>query len=214
MNQLKNILLVIFGFFLVILTIRSCHLQTKLDEVIEDRDFILDHPITKTDTVWEYVEKPKPLPNTVKPKKIIYSHNQPGTTVITQMSADYSHLDSTVTTQDIVGVDLSNHKLVFTFSDPTLGLNQTEYQIKPAEYRYIWVDGKLTAKRLPFIKRIEFKPYASLSYRPFHNLLDMDLGINLKFRNVTYSIGGNLFYYPKFQTNPGVDVKLTLSCTF
>lgn len=202
MNKLITTGLVVMLFISLVLTIRTCKLQKELDKAVEDKEFLLDHPITETETIWREVIKPKQLPNEVKPKTKIYSNDN--ITHSTEMNKD---------TDSIVGVDLNKSKLTFTFQNQD-GLHQSIFQIKPNEYHYVWVDGVLTAKRLSVFQRIEFKPYTSLSYRPFHNLLDLDLGISLKHGNVTYSIGGNLFYYPKYKSSPGIDAVVKISYQF
>lgn len=209
----KNTLLAIAGILLALLTIKTCKLENELQTSNGQLQTLIDHPVTKTDTVWEtkIIQPPKELPNEVKPAKVTlpkesqslggYNPSQTGMPAI-------SPRDS------LIGINLNKNKFILTFNNPDLGNHTSQFNIKPNEYQYIWVNGKLTAKRLPIIKRLELKPYTSLSYRPIHNLWDWDLGISFKTKSLNYNLGVNAFYYPKFQKNPGLDVQLRITYNF
>lgn len=209
----KNTLLVIAGILLALLTIKTCKLENELQTSNGQLQTLIDHPVTKTDTVWEtkIIQSPKELPNEVKPAKVTLPKESqslggynPGQTGMPAISPRDS----------LIGIDLNKNKFILTFNNPNLGNHTSQFNIKPNEYQYIWVNGKLTAKRLPIIKRLELKPYTSLSYRPIHNLWDWDLGISFKTKSLNYNLGVNAFYYPKFQKNLGLDVQLRITYNF
>ena len=68
----KNTLLVIAGILLALLTIKTCKLENELQTSNGQLQTLIDHPVTKTDTVWEtkIIQPPKELPNEVKPAKV------------------------------------------------------------------------------------------------------------------------------------------------
>ena len=68
----KNTLLAIAGILLALLTIKTCKLENELQTSNGQLQTLIDHPVIKTDTVWEtkVIQPPKELPNEVKPAKV------------------------------------------------------------------------------------------------------------------------------------------------
>ena len=218
----KNTLLVIAGILLALLTIKTCKLENELQTSNGQLQTLIDHPVTKTDTVWEtkIIQPPKELPNEVKPAKVTLPKESqslegynPGQG-ISEENLEKTGMPAISPRDSLIGIDLNKNKFILTFNNPDLGNHTSQFNIKPNEYQYIWVNGKLTAKRLPITKRLELKPYTSLSYRPIHNLWDWDLGISFKTKSLNYNLGVNAFYYPKFQKDPGLDIQLRITYNF
>ena len=209
----KNTLLVIAGILLALLTIKTCKLENELQTSNGQLQTLIDHPVTKTDTVWEtkIIQPPKELPNEVKPAKVTLPKESqslggynPGQTGMPAISPRDS----------LLGFNLNKNRFTLTFQNPSFGNHQSEYQIRPNEYQYTWADGKLTAKRLSIWKRLEVKPYSSLSYRPIHNLWDLEVGISFKTKSLNYNLGLNGFYYPRWQNHPGLDAQIRITYNF
>lgn len=227
----KDIALVALLVILCGLTIRTCNLdkhnrelQSELDSSNSTLAFLQDHPVIKTDTVFKdsaSITLPRPHQNVLKPSKVTHPKESksireinPDTQGVSEENlvnigtAGLSLMDS------LAGFDLNKNKITLTFSNTDFGYHTAEYQIKPTEYNYIWVDGKLTAKRLPLYKRLEVKPNISLSYRPFHNLWDLDAGLSFKTKSLNYNLGINAFYYPRWQSQPGIDAQIRITYNF
>lgn len=218
----KNTLLVIAGILLALLTIKTCKLENELQTSNGQLQTLIYHPVTKTDTVWEtkIIQPPKELPNEVKPAKVTLPKESqslggynPGQG-ISEENLEKTGMPAISPRDSLIGIDLNKSKFTLTFNNPNFGNHTSQFNIKPNEYHYTWVNGKLTAERLPFYKRLEFKPYTSLSYRPIHNLWDWDLGISFKTKSLNYNLGVNAFYYPKFQKDPGLDIQLRITYNF
>lgn len=222
MNKIKNLTLVVLLLILFGMTIKTCRLQ-KTNHLLEEEleishsvtAFLKDHPITKTDTVFKEVEEilpPKPLPNLVKPSKVVFPKDESST--IGNPQSD-SVINSSADLRGLIsGINLNKNIFTLTLGNSLSGIHQTEYKIKPNEYQYTWVNGQLTAKKLPLIKRLEIKPYTSLSYRPIHQLWDLEAGISFKTKSLNYNLGLSGFYYPKWQSHPGLDVQIRITYNF
>lgn len=227
----KDITLVALLVILCGMTIRTCNLdkhnrelQTELDSSNSSLAFLQDHPVIRTDTVFKdsaSIQLPRPHSNVLRPSKVTHPKESksirelnPGTKGISEENlvhtgeAGISQMDS------LAGFDLNKNKITLTFSNTDFGYHTAEFNIKPSEYNYIWVNGKLTAKKLPSYKRWELKPYTSLSYRPFHNLWDLDAGISFKTKSLNYNLGINAFYYPRWQSQPGIDAQIRITYNF
>lgn len=222
MNKIKNITLVVLLLILFGMTIKTCRLQ-KTNHLLEEEleishsvtAFLKDHPITKTDTVFKEVEEilpPKPLPNPVKPSKVVFPKDESST--LGSHSPD-SSINSAANLGGLIsGINLNKNTFTLTLGNIPSGIYQTEYKIKPDEYQYTWVNGQLTAKKLSLVKRLEIKPYTSLSYRPIHKLWDLEAGISFKTKSLNYNLGLSGFYYPKWQSNPGLDAQIRITYNF
>lgn len=87
-----------------------------------------------------------------------------------------------------------------------------EYTVNYSRYQYNYLDGKLTYKKTPFLKR--FNPVIQYTLRPVHNFHDLDLGLKYKTSKFNYEIGLNINYYPKLRDNLGLDPYLRISYNF
>ena len=203
-GKIKNILLIGLALVLAGMTITTCNLQRNLRDSDSRLQFLADHPVCKTETLYlapEKIEPPKSLGNEVIPKKVILPKVKPE--------------EDTPSFEDskIIGMDLNFHDLSFTLSNDSL--NQvTQYSIKPEEYRYVWVDGKLTAQKLSLAKRLDIRPNISLAWRPIHNLWDLEATVSFKTKSFNYNLGVNGFYYPRFQNHPGIDAIIRITYNF
>jgi hypothetical protein len=87
-----------------------------------------------------------------------------------------------------------------------------EYTVNYSRYQYNYLDGKLTYKKTPFLKR--FNPVIQYTLRPVHNLHDLDLGLKYNTSKFNYEAGLNINYYPKLRDNLGLDPYLRISYNF
>ena len=87
-----------------------------------------------------------------------------------------------------------------------------EYTVNYSRYQYNYLDGKLTYKKTPFLKR--FNPVIQYTLRPVHNFHDLDLGLKYKTSKFNYEAGLNINYYPKLRDNLGLDPYLRISYNF
>lgn len=225
MNKIKNITLVVLLLILFGMTIKTCRLQ-KTNHLLEEEleishsvtAFLKDHPITKTDTVFKEageISPPQPLVNLVKPSKVVFPKDEPSATLGSHSYSSDSTVNSAAHQGGLIsGINLNKNTFTLTLGNSLSGIHQTEYKIKPDEYQYTWVNGQLTAKKLSLIKKLEIKPYTSLSYRPIHKLWDLEAGISFKTKSLNYNIGLSGFYYPKWQSNPGLDAQIRITYNF
>lgn len=224
----KDIALVALLVITCGLTIRTCNLdkhnrelQIELDSSNSSLAFLQDHPVIRTDTIFKdsaSIQLPRPHSNVLKPLKVTHPTESksvkelnPGIQVSEEANtgtAGISLMDS------LAGFDLNKNKITLTFSNTDFGYHTAEFNIRPTEYNYIWVDGKLTAKKLPLYKRLNISPNVSLSYRPIHNLWDLDAGISFKTKSLNYNLGINAFYYPRWQSQPGLDAQIRITYNF
>ena len=87
-----------------------------------------------------------------------------------------------------------------------------EYTVNYSRYQYNYLDGKLTYKKTPFLKR--FNPVIQYTLRPVHNFHDLDLGLKYNTSKFNYEAGLNINYYPKLRDNLGLDPYLRISYNF
>lgn len=87
-----------------------------------------------------------------------------------------------------------------------------EYTVNYSRYQYNYLDGKLTYKKTPFLKR--FNPVIQYTLRPVHSFHDLDLGIKYNTSKFNYEAGLNINYYPKLRDNLGLDPYLRISYNF
>lgn len=216
--KIKNTLLALLILFSLGMTIRTCKLERELKTSEHSLQFLIDHPIVHTDTFYteaKNINPPKALPNEVIPSRVIHPNETKSLGGRPENTFEQVQDSSRLTSRDsLIGIDLNQNLFTFTFQNPTFGYHQSQFNIKPDEYQYVWVDGKLTAKRLSVIKRMEFKPYTSLSYRPIHNLWDWEIGISFKTKSLNYNLGFNAFYYPQWQSKPGMDATIRITYNF
>lgn len=108
---------------------------------------------------------------------------------------------------------LSNRdKLSITTFNTDCRAATEEYTVNYSRYQYNYLDGKLTYKKTPFLKR--FNPVIQYTLRPVHNFHDLDLGLKYNTSKFNYEAGLNINYYPKLRDNLGLDPYLRISYYF
>lgn len=203
--------LILFALVIVIAGMTICLYKQRqklktANELIENYETVSEHRTSPPDTVYEVIEKPSKLNTTMIPSTVTLPPSKKEST--------RDEVGVPKMTDSVAAVELNKNHFKFTFQDSLGNLSQLDYEIRPDKYQYIWVDGMLTTQKLPWHKRVSLKPFAEASYRPLNNLLDVEAGIKLKTQHINYSVGVNGFYYPKFQKNPGWDVKIGIQYEF
>ena len=216
----KN-LRVIFTLGLLGLTIYLCfrniQLRQQVNKLQETRRTFLSK--SKSDTV--YSTKPflpiKDYPIIQVPSMVTYygqvkevrppSNNQE---LINRSSDRVIHNDSLV--QFLLDNSHLKVSSVYKTDSLTLGSISKDFELNLDFYKYNWVNNQLTYKPLPIYQRI--KPYAYISYRYFHNVMDGGIGLSFKTKTLIYKVGINTFYYPQYKKDLGLDLELKLEYNF
>ena len=216
----KN-LRVIFTLGLLGLTIYLCfrniQLRQQVNKLQETRRTFLSK--SKSDTV--YSTKPflpiKDYPIIQVPSMVTYygqvkevrppSNNQE---LIKRSSDQVIHNDSLV--QFLLDNSHLKVSSVYKTDSLTLGSISKDFELNLDFYKYNWVNNQLTYKPIPFYQRI--KPYAYISYRYFHNVMDGGIGLSFKTKTLIYKVGINTFYYPQYKKDLGLDLELKLEYNF
>ena len=216
----KN-LRVIFTLGLLGLTIYLCfrniQLRQQVNKLQETRRTFLSK--SKSDTV--YSTKPflpiKDYPIIQVPSMVTYygqvkevrppSNNQE---LIKRSSDRVIHNDSLV--QFLLDNSHLKVSSVYKTDSLTLGSISKDFELNLDFYKYNWVNNQLTYKPLPIYQRI--KPYAYISYRYFHNVMDGGIGLSFKTKTLIYKVGINTFYYPQYKKDLGLDLELKLEYNF
>ena len=216
----KN-LRVIFTLGLLGLTIYLCfrniQLRQQVNKLQETRRTFLSK--SKSDTV--YSTKPflpiKDYPIIQVPSMVTYygqvkevrppSNNQE---LIKRSSDQVIHNDSLV--QFLLDNSHLKVSSVYKTDSLTLGSISKDFELNLDFYKYNWVNNQLTYKPLPIYQRI--KPYAYISYRYFHNVMDGGIGLSFKTKTLIYKVGINTFYYPQYKKDLGLDLELKLEYNF
>lgn len=100
---------------------------------------------------------------------------------------------------------------ITTFNTDCISATE-EYTVNYSRYQYNYLDGKLTYKKTPFLKR--FNPVIQYTLRPVHNFHDLDLGLKYNTSKFNYEAGLNINYYPKLRDNLGLDPYIRISYNF
>ena len=216
----KN-LRVIFTLGLLGLTIYFCfrniQLHQQVNKLQETRRTFLSK--SKSDTV--YSTKPflpiKDYPIIQVPSMVTYygqvkevrppSNNQE---LIKRSSDQVIHNDSLV--QFLLDNSHLKVSSVYKTDSLTLGSISKDFELNLDFYKYNWVNNQLTYKPIPILQRI--KPYAYISYRYFHNVIDGGIGLSFKTKTLIYKVGINTFYYPQYKKDLGLDLELKLEYNF
>ena len=220
MGIFKN-LRVIFTLGLLGLTIYLCfrniQLRQQVNKLQETRRTFLSK--SKSDTV--YSTKPflpiKDYPIIQVPNMVTYygqvkevrppSNNQE---LIKRSSDQVIHNDSLV--QFLLDNSHLKVSSVYKIDPLTLGSTSKDFELNLDFYKYNWVNNQLTYKPIPILQRI--KPYAYISYRYFHNVMDGGIGLSFKTKTLIYKVGINTFYYPQYKKDLGLDLELKLEYNF
>lgn len=124
--------------------------------------------------------------------------------------------DQVICKDSLVQFLLDHHHLqvssVYKTDSLALGNISKDFELNLDFYKYNWVNNQLTYKPLPIYQRI--KPYAYISYRYFHNVMDGGIGFSFKTKTLIYKVGINTFYYPQYKKDLGLDLELKLEYNF
>lgn len=221
MVKINKNLRVIFTLGLLGLTIYLCfrniQLRQQVNKLQETRRTFLSK--SKSDTV--YSTKPflpiKDYPIIQVPSMVTYygqvkevrppSNNQE---LINRSSDKVIHNDSLV--QFLLDNSHLKVSSVYKTDSLTLGSISKDFELNLDFYKYNWVNNQLTYKPIPIYQRI--KPYAYISYRYFHNVMDGGIGLSFKTKTLIYKVGINTFYYPQYKKDLGLDLELKLEYNF
>ena len=175
--------------------------KSKSDTVYSTKPFlpIKDYPIIQVPSIVTYYGQVKE----VRPP----SNNQE---LIKRSSDRVIHNDSLV--QFLLDNSHLKVSSVYKTDSLTLGSISKDFELNLDFYKYNWVNNQLTYKPLPIYQRI--KPYAYISYRYFHNVMDGGIGLSFKTKTLIYKVGINTFYYPQYKKDLGLDLELKLEYNF
>ena len=180
---------------------RTSFSKSKSDTVYSTKPFlpIQAYPIIQVPNMVTYYDQVKE----VRPS----SNNQE---LIKRSSDQVIHKDSLV--QFLLDNSHLKVSSVYKTDSLTLGSTSKDFELNLDFYKYNWVNNQLTYKPLPIYQRI--KPYAYISYRYFHNVIDGGIGLSFKTKTLIYKVGVNTFYYPQYKKDLGLDLELKLEYNF
>ena len=217
----KN-LRVIFTLGLLGLTIYLCFRNIQLHQQVNKLQEIRRTSFSKSKSDTVYSTKPflpiKAYPIIQVPNMVTYydqvnkevrpsSNNQE---LIKRSSDQVIHNDSLV--QFLLDNSHIKVSSVYKIDSLTLGSTSKDFELNLDFYKYNWVNNQLTYKPIPIYQRI--KPYAYISYRYFHNVIDGGIGLSFKTKTLIYKVGINTFYYPQYKKDLGLDLELKLEYNF
>ena len=221
MVRINKNLRVIFTLGLFGLTIYFCFRNIQLHQQVNKLQEIRRNSFSKSKSDTVYSTKPflpiQAYPIIQVPNMVTYydqvkevrpsSNNQE---FIKRSSDQVIHNDS------LVQFLLDNHRLqvssVYKTDSLALGSISKDFELNLDFYKYNWVNNQLTYKPIPIYQRI--KPYAYISYRYFHNVIDGGIGLSFKTKTLIYKVGINTFYYPQYKKDLGLDLELKLEYNF
>ena len=182
-------------------TRRTSFSKSKSDTVYSTKPFlpIKDYPIIQVPNMVTYYGQVKE----VRPP----SNNQE---LIKRSSDQVIYNDSLV--QFLLDNSHLKVSSVYKTDSLTLGSISKDFELNLDFYKYNWVNNQLTYKPIPIYQRI--KPYAYISYRYFHNVMDGGIGLSFKTKTLIYKVGINTFYYPQYKKDLGLDLELKLEYNF
>ena len=231
MVRINKNLRVIFTLGLLGLTIYLCFRNIQLHQQVNKLQKTRRTSFSKSKSDTVYSTKPySPIqaypviqvPNIVTyypGYKLVDPSKSLGLTPITSTTKSAGNLDQTqmVNNNDsLVQFLLDNRHLqvssVYKTDSLTLGSISKDFELNLDFYKYNWVNGQLTCKPISFFQR--FKPYAYVSYRYFHNVIDGGIGLSFKTKTLIYKVGVNTFYYPQYKKDLGLDLELKLEYNF
>lgn len=182
-------------------TRRTSFSKSKSDTVYSTKPFLplKDYPIIQVPNMVTYYDQVKE----VRPA----SNNQE---FIKRSSDQVIHKDSLV--QFLLDNSHLKVSSVYKIDSLTLRSTSKDFELNLDFYKYNWVNNQLTYKPIPILQRI--KPYAYISYRYFHNVMDGGIGLSFKTKTLIYKVGINTFYYPQYKKDLGLDLELKLEYNF
>ena len=213
----KN-LRVIFTLGLLGLTIYLCFRNFQLHQQVKQLQIVQNSTSSKSDTV--YSTKPySPVvgyPTIQVPNIVTFYSNQKRSNSAASSTNGSGSATNGVGCDSLVQFLLDNSHLkvysVHNIDSITLGSTSKDFELDLDFYKYNWVNNQLTYKPLPIYQRI--KPYAYISYRYFHNVIDGGIGLSFKTKTLIYKVGVNTFYYPKYKKDLGLDLEFKLEYNF
>lgn len=116
------------------------------------------------------------------------------------------------TTDRLIQLLLDEDVLRMSLQNTSGSVYTKEYQISLDKFSYNYVGNSMTTKKKSFFKK--FSPYTELQYRPFHTMVDLNLGIKYNTNTFKYEFGVNTFYYPTILDKVGFDVFFKINYTF
>lgn len=221
MVRINKNLRVIFTLGLLVLTIYLCFRNIQLHQQVNKLQEIRRNSFSKSKSDTVYSTKPflpiQAYPIIQVPNMVTYydqvkevrpsSNNQE---LIKRSSDQVIHNDSLV--QFLLDNSHLKVSSVYKTDSLTLGSTSKDFELNLDFYKYNWVNNQLTYKPIPIYQRI--KPYAYISYRYFHNVIDGGIGLSFKTKTLIYKVGINTFYYPQYKKDLGLDLELKLEYNF
>lgn len=108
----------------------------------------------------------------------------------------------------VVGINLDKTQVsIALLKDSTVYKDM--YKLDLDNYKYIFVNGTLTSKKIPFIQKL--KPSVELEARPINQMYDLTLGLLFETKSLNYKLGFNTYYYPKYSSSIGKDLSISLT---
>lgn len=181
---------------------RSSFSKSKSDTVYSTKPFlpIKAYPIIQVPNTVTYYDQVKEVRPSSNNQELTYKKSS----------------DQVIRKDSLVQFLLDHHRLrvssVYKTDSLALGSISKDFELNLDFYKYNWVNNQLTYKPLPFYQRI--KPYAYISYRYFHNVMDGGIGLSFKTKTLNYKLGINTFYYPQYKKDLGLDLELKLEYNF
>lgn len=207
----------IFTFLLLGITIILCLGYLNQKQVISKLNE-QSRVIGKTDTVYLNKEfKPVKEYHTQLLPSYIYFFKDPNKNdpVLSKDSLPDLTIGSngSIEGDSLVQMLLGSDKLDLSFFRPSTNEYLTQsFKLDLSKYKYNWVNGKLTQKKLGF--KLKVQPYVYSKYRHFHKMVDLGIGISFKTRNLQYKLGLNEFYYPNFKSGLGTDLEFSITYNY
>lgn len=188
------------------------------------------HPVQgRTDTV--YMSKPFQVSKSLKhlelPKYLLLYPPASEPEVITQvimkhdtvefqlntgnsLSVNSNFLTQYPDTERLIQLSFDNKRLDLTTQDTSGKVSTKGYELDLQKYRYLYHSKEMTKDK---VRLINLRPVLYTTYRPFNQMLDLNLGLAHQSKKLSYEVGVNAFYYPKFQNHLGKDLYLKLQYT-
>lgn len=166
--------------------------------------------VGKTDTI--YVNKPfkyEPAFKVTQLPKYIFLYEPSKTSGDNSLAQKY---DNEVHKEDsLVQVILDREDLFLSFKNSMdSSYFKLDYKINLDEFKYNWIDGKLTSQKIGF--KLKLVPYAYTKYRLVNQMVDLGIGIGLKTHRFQYKFGINGYYYPGLENKKiGLDPEFQIT---
>lgn len=166
--------------------------------------------VGKTDTV--YISKPfkvEPAFNTHQLPKYVFLY---GDASSNKTVSNKNLLQSRQANKEdsLIQVILDRNDLFLSFKTPLDSSHfKLGYKINLDDYKYNWVNGKMTVQKIG--PKLKFIPYLYAKYRPIHSMADLGIGLSLKTQRFQYKLGINGYYYPCLENKIGIDPEIQIT---